>query len=115
MRGEYTVYDSNRIEMWEALKDLCLNKDLEIDISETDLSLYRCSKILEELGFDQDSTENHGWDMFFWWTFSHESFPSIIVNGYGYTGSLNIQFAEKDDDVEINTETLLATVNELLN
>jgi hypothetical protein len=98
-RGKYTVYDSNRIEMWEALKDLCLNKDLEIDISETNLSLCRCSEILEELGFDQDSTENYGWGMFFWWTFSHESFPSIVVHGYGYTGSLNIQFAEKDDDV----------------
>ena len=115
MRGEYTVSDIDRIEMWEALRKLCLNKDLEINISETNLSLYKCSEILEELGFDQDSTESSGWDTFFWWIFSQESFPSIVVNGYGYTGSLNIQFAERDDDVEINTETLLATVNELLN
>ena len=85
----------------EEVKELAENSNKEelearfkLDLSDKELNPSRLSYLLRELGYEDDETEDNGWQWDFWWTYKKEgvSFPSgceaLKISGTGATFEL---------------------------
>lgn len=85
----------------EEVKDLAENStDAEIadkfklELSDTELNPSRVSDLLKEIGYEDEETDDNGWQWDFWWTYRKNgvSFPSgceaLKIVGTGATFEL---------------------------
>lgn len=116
MRGSYQTTHDDRRKFFHGLCELCRKPTESLDLVSTQLSMYDCVNLLEELGYSQDDWNVNGWEGDTWGYYSHtkyiedevvEDAPKIWVSADAYSGSLHIGFADMDDDnKEIDTEAL---------
>jgi len=71
-----------------------LEARFKMDLSDTEMNPSRVAELLKELGYEDDETEDNGWQWDFWWTYKKEgvSFPSgceaLKISGTGATFEL---------------------------
>lgn len=119
MRGNYHSNNTDKYRFSVALKDLCKKPLKEVvNLIGTQLSLCDCENLLNELGYCVEDSEHNGWEMDFWWYFSHTTdinMPQIVVGGCGYTGDLWIAFTDRDkkdkEETEICTDLLMDMIS----
>ena len=117
MRGSYKSNNVDRYRFAVALKDLCKSPLDEVSLLGTQLSLCDCENLLKELGYYIEDSDHNGWEMDFWWYFSHETdtnMPQIVVGGCGYTGDLWIAFTDRDNvekETDICTDLLMDMIS----
>lgn len=119
MRGVYRTTNVDKYRFVTAIKDLCKTPTEEVSLIGAQLSLSDCDTLLRQLGYCVEDSDTNGWEMDFWWFFSHDddlSMPGITVGGCGYTGDIWIAFTDRDrkDEKELNlcTDLLMDTISE---
>lgn len=71
-----------------------LEDKFKLDLSDTEMNPSRVGELLKELGYENDETEDNGWQWDFWWTYRKDgvSFPSgceaLKISGTGATFEL---------------------------
>jgi hypothetical protein len=117
MRGSYRSNNTDKYRFSAALKDLCKNPLEDTRLIGAQLSLCDCENLLKELGYYIENSDYNGWEMDFWWYFSHETdinMPQIVVGGSGYTGDLWIAFTDRDSvekETDICTDLLMDMIS----
>ena len=112
MRGVYKITDEDRRRFFHSLLELCKNPREWQDLISTQLSMSNCDDLLEELGYERDEWEAHGWEGDVWGTCIHRTAPGITLRAEAYSGSLSIMFTGIDDEAEIDTEALKEAMRE---
>ena len=112
MRGKYETTHQDRIKFFHALLELCKLQVDSVDLVSTQLSACNCADLLEELGYDQDSWEVHGWEGEVWATYTHTNAPTIYLSADAYCGGLDIGWAGAADDEVIDVEALKRLMKE---
>ena len=98
MRGSYHYGHEEKYRMYKAILDLCDNKTDILDITLSNLNVSNCADFLEELGYEQDNVDTHGWEGEAVYEYIHPYFPAITVSGSVYLGELSIYFTKVDDE-----------------
>lgn len=99
MRGVYRTTNVDKYRFVTAIKDLCKAPTEEVSLIGAQLSLSDCDTLLRQLGYCVEDSDTNGWEMDFWWFFSHGddlSMPGITVGGCGYTSDIWIAFTDRD-------------------
>jgi hypothetical protein len=99
MRGVYRTTNVDKYRFVTAIKDLCKAPTDEVSLVGAQLSLSDCDTLLRQLGYCVEDSDTNGWEMDFWWFFSHGDdldMPGITVGGCGYTGDLWIALTDRD-------------------
>lgn len=112
MRGVYQVTDEDRRRFFHSLLELCKPKVDSVDLISTQLSLSNCTDLLEELGYEQDSWECHGWEGEIYCRFSHRSAPEISFSAEAYNGDLSMWWTDVDNGGEVDEEKLKEVMRE---
>lgn len=118
MRGVYRTTNFDKYRFVIAIKDLCKEPTKEISLIGAQLSLSDCDTLLQQLGYYIENSDNNGWEMDFWWFFSHNedsNMPGITVGGCGYTGDLWIAFTDRDrkneEELKLCTDLLMDMIS----
>ena len=112
MRGNYFTTNEDRRRFFHRLSQLCDKPTEWCDLVSTQLSMYNCVDLLEELGYEQEDWDVNGWEGDVWGHYIHygldglKDAPKVWVRAEAYSGSLDIGFSGMDDGEEINTEAL---------
>jgi hypothetical protein len=62
----------------------------ELDFSDTSINPYQLCKMLKELGWEQGTQEDNGWQMDFWIPFTKENEYPLLLSGCGITFELKL-------------------------
>ena len=79
------------------------NKELSLDLSDKGINPYQLQKLLEELGYEEDSFDRNGWQLDFWINMKRkdgrhfESYcENLVIAGCGITFELKLYIDDID-------------------
>ena len=99
LRAYFQKVENLTVEQVERME----NHELGIDFSDKGINPAQLEELLEQFGYEEESTDQNGWEMDFWIRMKRKdgrSFPStcerLVINGCGMTFELKLYIEDMD-------------------
>lgn len=92
------LHTIGKIANFEPTEESDSRYDVGIDLSYIGVGPYHVKNILVELGYEEDSFDDNGWQMDYWFHFQHPSpkFPPLCLSGTAIIHEMYLRGEEED-------------------
>lgn len=110
-RNRWKIYDTkkemltfiilrtiDKISKFEPSEESDSRYEIGTDLSSIGVGPYHVKKVLEELGYKEDSFSKNGWEMDYWFHFQHPDpkFPPLCLSGTAIIHEMYLRGEEED-------------------
>ena len=95
----YEASHSETLRVLGGITDLIREYHRKVDLTLDNLTPAKCDDVLGRLGYEINETNTNGWDLDFWYDYSHDllEMPNITMAGCGFTAELALYFTDYVD------------------